>query len=149
MHTQYYPLRIRLVVYYIGCVLAVGRESQCSNDSLSFPSASIFNDMHNCLAYWSQREQDAKSGCPTVSVSAHQALQSLNLDAAVIFGHSLGGEIAVDMITGESFLPSLRTEHPSLDLYLQPIWSFCRLGLELFTHCISMNPKDWFRTQGK
>lgn len=123
MLTQHHA-RTQLVVHYIGCVSAVGRESQCSNDSLSFPSASIFNDMHNCLAYWSQQEQDAKLGCPTVSVSAQQALQSLNLAAAVIFGHSLGGEIAVDMISGESFLASFRTEHPSLDLCLQPIWSF-------------------------
>ena len=76
------------------------REPQCSNSSISFPSASAFDDVHNCLAQWAQQTTSAPS-CPPLPTAAQTAIRNLNLPSVVIFGHSVGGEVAIDLITGK------------------------------------------------
>ena len=83
--------------------VAAGREPQCSNTSFNTPTASILRDVHNLLANWTGRGTSAGSfPAPSLPATALAAINKTKVDAAVIVGHSAGGRVAIDMVTGGS-----------------------------------------------
>lgn len=86
------------------CNVAANREPQCPNNSWSTPTASIFNDVYTFLS--SNLRKTSTSTFPTLPIAAIAQIESVNLEAVVMLGHSLGGSVAVDILTG--------SVHPSL-----------------------------------
>lgn len=67
------------------------------------PQKTIFGDVHSLLAYWTgQGSLPAGFDAPTFPAAAQIAIRSTNLASAVILGHSAGGRVANDMVTGET-----------------------------------------------
>ena len=59
--------------------------------------------MHSLLAYWTGQESlPAGFDAPSFPAAAQIAIRSTNLASAVILGHSAGGRVANDMVTGET-----------------------------------------------
>lgn len=89
----------------IQIILAATREPQCSNTSYDSPTATLLRDVHNVLTHWTgQRPFASNFPTPPLSLDAQTAIKEVNVDSAVVLGHSAGGRVAVDMVTGE-FLP--------------------------------------------
>ena len=79
------------------------REPQCPNNSWSSPTATIFGDVHSLLAYWAgQGSLPAGFDAPSFPAAAKIAINNTNLASAVILGHSAGGRVANDIVTGET-----------------------------------------------
>ena len=80
---------------------AAVRASHCSNTSYSVPTASIFNDIHSLLKSSLSSPGDQSYAGTTLPSDAQTAMKTTNVDSAVLLAHSLGGLVALQMITGE------------------------------------------------
>lgn len=82
---------------------AVTREPQCSNTSCSFnaPTASILEDTHTLMAQWTGQNTSASSfAVLALPAIAQAAIKRTNSGSAVVVGHSAGGRVALDVVTG-------------------------------------------------
>ena len=66
------------------------------------PTATIFGDVHSLLTQWTGQQSSSASSFPAPPLPqvALEAIKNLDVNSAVIVGHSAGGRAALDMVTG-------------------------------------------------
>jgi len=65
-------------------------------------SASALNDVHTFLASALHQNPNPATLLPPIPVAAQSAIKSVNLDSVVLIGHSLGGQVAVNILAGRA-----------------------------------------------
>ncbi|KAL0052254.1 hypothetical protein WJX82_010791 [Trebouxia sp. C0006] len=76
------------------------REPQCPNNSWGAVSATALNDVHTFLASALHQNPNPATRLPPIPVAAQSAIKSVDLDSVVLLGHSLGGQVAVNILAG-------------------------------------------------
>ncbi len=83
-------------------LIAAVREPQCPNNSWGAVSATALNDVHTFLVSALHQNPNPATLLPPIPVAAQSAIKSVNLDSVVLIGHSLGGQVAVNILAGRA-----------------------------------------------
>ena len=81
---------------------AAVREPQCPNNSWGAVSATALNDVHTFLASALHQNPDLATLLPSIPAAAQSAIKSVDLDSVVLIGHSLGAQVAVNILAGRA-----------------------------------------------
>ncbi len=83
-------------------LVAAVREPQCPNNSWGAVSASALNDVYTFLESALHQKPDPATLLPPIPVAAQSAIKTVNLDSVVLIGHSLGAQVAVNILAGRA-----------------------------------------------
>ncbi len=83
-------------------LVAAVREPQCPNNSWGAVSAAALIDVHTVLASALHQNPDPATLLPPIPAAAQSAIKTVDLDSVVLIGHSLGAQVAVNILAGRA-----------------------------------------------